>query len=99
MDAQSFHARRRFAETPSGRIAYVEQGTGPAAVFVHGVPLNGFHWRHVIDAVSDLRRCIALDLIGLGYTEIAPDQAASFGAQPRMLAGLCDAPRLGPTDP
>ena len=98
MDAQNFHARRRFAETPSGRIAYVEQGTGPAAVFVHGVPLNGFHWRHVIDAVSDLRRCIALDLMGLGYTEIAPDQDVSFGAQARMLAELCDALGLGPID-
>src|SRR2546426_6442803 len=98
MDAQNFHARRRFAETPSGRIAYVEQGTGPAAVFVHGVPLNGFHWRHVIDAVGDLRRCIALDLMGLGYTEIAPDQDVSFGAQARMLAELCDALGLGPID-
>src|SRR5437016_12427509 len=98
MDAETFHARRRFAETPSGRIAYVEQGRGPAAVLLHGVPLNGFHWRHVIDAVSDLRRCIALDLMGLGYTEIAPDQDVSFGAQARMLAELCDARGLGPID-
>src|SRR2546425_11262909 len=98
MDAQTFHARRRFAETPSGRIAYVEQGRGPAAVFLHGVPLNGFHWRHVIDAVGDLRRCIALDLMGLGYTEIRPDQDVSFGAQARMLAEFCDALDLGPID-
>src|SRR5438477_6240334 len=98
MDAKTFHARRRFAETPSGRIAYVEQGRGPAAVFLHGVPLNGFHWRHVIDAVGDLRRCIALDLMGLGYTEIRPDQEVSFGAQARMLAEFCDALDLGPID-
>src|SRR5207249_10908498 len=98
MDAETFHARRRFAETPSGRIAYVEQGRGPAAVFLHGVPLNGFHWRHVIDAVGDLRRCIALDLMGLGYTEIRPDQNVSFTAQARMLAELCDALDLGPID-
>ncbi len=98
MDAETFHARRRFAETPSGRIAYVEQGRGPAAVFLHGVPLNGFHWRHVIDAVSDIHRCIALDLMGLGYTEIAPDQDVSFTAQARMLAELCDALDLGPID-
>ncbi len=98
MDAETFHARRRFAETPSGRIAYVEQGRGPAAVFLHGVPLNGFHWRHVIDAVGDLRRCIALDLMGLGYTEIRPDQDVSFTAQARMVAQLCDALDLGPID-
>src|SRR5207249_487062 len=88
----------RFAEIPSGRIAHIEQGRGPAAVFLHGVPLNGFHWRHVIDAVGDLRRCIALDLMGLGYTEIRPDQDVSFGAQARMLAEFCDALDLGPID-
>ena len=49
MDIANFHARRRFAEVGSGRIAYVEEGEGPVALFIHGVPLNGYHWRHVID--------------------------------------------------
>src|SRR4051812_6210139 len=31
---------RRSVETPSGRINYVERGTGPAALFIHGVLLN-----------------------------------------------------------
>ena len=38
MDIATFHARRRFAETASGRIAYIEDGEGPVALFVHGVP-------------------------------------------------------------
>jgi len=49
MDIATFHASRRFAEVKSGRIAYVERGHGPVALFIHGVPLNGYHWRHVID--------------------------------------------------
>ncbi len=91
MDVASFHAQRRFVSTPSGRIAYVEQGAGPVALFIHGVPLNGFHWRHVMGGVRDLRRCIALDLMGLGYTEIAPDQDVSFTAQARMIGEFLDA--------
>lgn len=91
MTPAQFHAMRRFAETPSGRIAYVEQGHGPVALFVHGVPLNGYHWRHVISAVRDLRRCIAIDLMALGYTEIAPSQPVSFTAQATMLAQFLDA--------
>ncbi len=43
--AAAFHAMRRFAETRFGRIAYVERGTGDAALFLHGFPLNGFQWR------------------------------------------------------
>ena len=68
MEVQGFHDRRRFADLPQGRIAYVERGEGPVALFVHGVPLNGFHWRHVMAGIADRRHCIALDLMGLGYS-------------------------------
>ena len=91
MDIANFHARRRFAEVGSGRIAYVEEGEGPVALFIHGVPLNGYHWRHVIDRVRPVRRCIAIDLMGLGYSEIAADQDVSFTAQARMIAEVLDA--------
>jgi pimeloyl-ACP methyl ester carboxylesterase len=98
MDVQTFHARRRFAAVPSGRIAYVEEGAGPPALFVHGVPLNGFHWRHVIARLAGRRRCIAPDLMALGYTEIAPGQDVSFTAQARMLAEFMDALGLDQVD-
>lgn len=91
MDAAAFHHQRRYVATPSGRIAYVEQGSGPHALFVHGVPLNGFHWRHVLDQVADLRRCIALDLLGLGYSEVSPEQDLSFAAQAEMIVQCLDA--------
>jgi pimeloyl-ACP methyl ester carboxylesterase len=91
MDIATFNGRRRFAEVGSGRIAYFEMGEGPVALFVHGVPLNGYHWRHVIEKVQHRRRCIAIDLMGLGYTEIAPAQDVSFAAQARMIAEVMDA--------
>jgi len=91
MDIATFHANRRFADVKSGRIAYFEKGRGPAALFVHGVPLTGYHWRHVIDRVQHRRRCIAIDLMGLGYSEIAPSQDVSFTAQARMIAEVLDA--------
>lgn len=90
MDIATFHASRRFADVKSGRIAYTERGEGPAALFVHGVPLNGYHWRHVFDRVQHRRRCIAVDLMGLGYSEIAATQDVSFSAQARMLAEVLD---------
>jgi len=42
-NAAAFHASRRFDKTRFGRIAYVERGKGPAALFLRGLPLNGFH--------------------------------------------------------
>ena len=55
------------------------------------MPLNGYHWRHVIDRVKHRRRCIAIDLMGLGFTEIAPAQDVSFTAQAQMIAEVLDA--------
>jgi pimeloyl-ACP methyl ester carboxylesterase len=91
MTVESFHARRRFVDTESGQIAYVEQGDGPVALFIHGVPLNAFHWRHVIAAMQDIRRCVALDLMGLGYSRISPTQDVSFDAQAKMIRQFIDA--------
>ena len=91
MDIATFHASRRYADVKSGRIAFFEKGQGPVALFVHGVPLNGYHWRHIIDRVQHRRRCIAVDLMGLGYSEIAPEQDVSFTAQARVLADVMDA--------
>ena len=33
MNTTEFHANRKFADTFFGRIAYVEQGSGPATLF------------------------------------------------------------------
>jgi pimeloyl-ACP methyl ester carboxylesterase len=91
LDIATFHASRRFADVKFGRIAFVERGHGPAALFVCGVPLNGYHWRHVIDRVQHRRRCIAIDPMGLGFSEIGPSQDVSFTAQANMLAEVLDA--------
>src|SRR5580765_5957473 len=84
-------AKTQTIQTPSGRIAYTEQGTGPVALFDHGVLLNGHLWRHQLAHLSDLRRCIAVDLLAHGDTEIAPDQDVSVTANAEMLREFLDA--------
>jgi pimeloyl-ACP methyl ester carboxylesterase len=79
----------KFVETEFGRIAYADHGDGPAALFVHGVFLNSYLWRHVTTGVADMRRCIAIDLMAHGATHIAPDQDVSFTANAEMLEAFC----------
>ena len=86
-----FRDSRRFVDTRQGRIAYIERGTGDAALFLHGFPLNAFQWRGAIDLLSPHRRCIAPDFMGLGYTEIADAQSVAPDAQVVMLASFLDA--------
>jgi pimeloyl-ACP methyl ester carboxylesterase len=79
----------KHTSTAFGDIAYTDRGCGPAALFVHGVFLNGYLWRHVIDRLADVRRCIAVDLLAHGETRTAPDQDVSFKAQAEMLEAFC----------
>jgi pimeloyl-ACP methyl ester carboxylesterase len=85
-------------QTGTGRIAYTEQGDGPVALFVHGVLLNGYLWRHQLEHLSGIRRCIAIDLLAHGATEIAPDQDVSVTANAEMLAQFLDALKIDQVD-
>jgi len=84
-------AIRRSVETVSGRIGYTEQGAGSVALFVHGVLLNGHLWRHQLARLSDIRRCIAVELLAHGDTEITPKQDVSVTANAEMLRQFLDA--------
>ena len=44
-EVERYRHARRHVDLPCGRIAYVERGTGAAALFLHGAPLNGIQWR------------------------------------------------------
>jgi pimeloyl-ACP methyl ester carboxylesterase len=91
-------AVRRSVETPSGRISYVEQGQGPAVLFVHGVLLNSHLWRHQLGHLGDIRRCIALDLLAHGGTEIKATQDVSVSANARMIGEFLDALKIDQVD-
>src|SRR5215469_3459291 len=90
IDVKEFHRMRRFADLPMGRIAYVERGRGPVALFLHGFPLNGYQWRGALERLSPYRRCIAADFMGLGYSEVQESADFSIPAQADMLAALLD---------
>ena len=98
MERKQASPTRRSVQTASGRISYTEQGTGPVALFVHGVLLNGHLWRHQLKHLSDVRRCIAVDLLAHGDTEIAPDQDVSVTANARMLKEVLDALSIDQVD-
>ncbi len=98
MNAVEFHQSRKFADTPLGRIAYVEHGAGPAALFIHGFPLNGFQWRDIADDLQNDRRCLMPDLMGQGHTESAAGADRSFAGQARMLAAFLDSVKADTVD-
>src|SRR5246500_1459995 len=90
--------RTHSVETPSGRISYASAGSGQVALFVHGVVLNKHLWRHQLAGLSELRRCIAVDLLAHGDTETAPDQDVSVTANAQMLKEVLDVLQIDQVD-
>lgn len=97
-DAAWYRKERRFAELPLSRVAYVERGRGPGALFIHGWPLNGYQWRGVLDRSHQHRRCVAPDLMGMGFTETPEGQTISPATQATMLAQLLDKLQIDAVD-
>jgi pimeloyl-ACP methyl ester carboxylesterase len=98
MNALRSSAVQRKVQTASGLISYTEQGTGAVALFVHGVLLNGYLWRHQLADLSDVRRCIAIDLLAHGDTGITPEQDVSVTANAKMLKEFLDALKIDHVD-
>jgi pimeloyl-ACP methyl ester carboxylesterase len=87
MQLSELNAHRHTAATRFGEISYLDLGAGPTALFVHGIATNAYLWRHVMDALSGQRRCIAIDLPLHGQSPVTAEQNLSLAA---LAAGLDD---------
>jgi pimeloyl-ACP methyl ester carboxylesterase len=96
MDVTTFTSHRRYLASPAGEIAYTEIGTGPAALFVHGVATSGVLWQNVIEKLAATAHCVAIDLPAHGGTP--PRDDASAGAMAEAVAELWDGLALGQAD-
>jgi pimeloyl-ACP methyl ester carboxylesterase len=98
MEPRELDANRHSVSTKSGEISYIDIGTGPAALFVHGVGTNAYLWRNVLGALAGSRRCLAVDLPLHGQTPVAPGQDLSVAAMATVLEDFCDALGLASVD-
>jgi pimeloyl-ACP methyl ester carboxylesterase len=95
MELQELGAYRHTAATRSGDISYLDVGSGPVALFVHGIGTNAYLWRHVIGALAGPdRRCVALDLPLHGQTPVTPEQDLSVAGLASVLGDFCEALEL-----
>ncbi|WP_299046822.1 haloalkane dehalogenase [uncultured Tateyamaria sp.] len=65
-------------------MAYVDEGTGPVVLFLHGNPTSSYLWRNIIPHVTDGYRAIAPDLIGMGDSG-KPDIGYTFAEHAAYL--------------
>ena len=90
IDSAWYRHNRRFVDFPMAHVAYVEFGRGPGALFLHGFPPNSYQWRGALERLHPYRRCVAPDLMSLGYTEVPVGQPITPHVQVEMLAAFLD---------
>ena len=72
-------------------FAYLEAGTGPLALCLHGFPDTAWGWRHLLPALADAGfRAVAPFLRGYAPSSFAPDGAYQAGALAADAVALHD---------
>jgi pimeloyl-ACP methyl ester carboxylesterase len=96
----------QFANVTGGRVHYVQKGTGPHVVLLHGAGGNLRDFTYdLVDRLADDFTVTAFDRPGLGYTDRVPDVAkgafATDGDSPAQQARMLRdaAEQIGITDP
>lgn len=85
-----FPFNSRFAVIDGKRIHYIDEGSGPALLFVSAGQW-AFMFRDVIVRLGAQFRCLALDFPGCGLSSDAPSRDHSVPANAQILAGFIDA--------
>ena len=93
IDALDPHPRSRVTAIDT-EISYVDVGEGRPIVFLHGNPTSSFLWRNIIPHVSDLGRCLAPDLVGMGRSGRSPTYSYRFADHVRYLDAWFEALEL-----
>lgn len=91
LDHHEYPFASKYQSLQDGRIHYVDEGSGPPVLFVHGTPTWSFEYRHVIRAALDSNRCIAPDHLGFGLSERPQGVAYSPEAHAERLREFVDA--------
>lgn len=75
-----------------GRLRYLTGGSGAPLVMLHTVRTQAEHFRHVIPLVQERYTVYALDLPGMGYSQIVPgasyEEPAMRSAVKRLITQL-----------
>ncbi len=72
------------------RMAYLDEGSGPAVVMVHGNPSWSYLYRNLVTELKGSHRCIALDHIGCGLSDKPQDYPYQLQNHIDNLSDLLD---------
>lgn len=78
-----------FLEVAGARLHYLDQGSGPAVVMIHGLAGQAKHFTHsLVDKLAADHRVIVVERPGSGWSEAAPGASHALRAQAAVIAAF-----------
>jgi haloalkane dehalogenase len=90
IDRQAYPFASHYLDVDGGRMHYVDEGSGPAILMLHGNPTWSFLYRHLIAQLQPGYRCVAPDYIGFGLSDKPQGWSYLPADHARNLARLVD---------
>ena len=82
----------RFIEVDGARIHYLDEGSGPPLLLIHGLAGQMLHFTYsLLDRLKGDYRVVILDRPGSGYSTRPPQASAAISAQARAIASFAKA--------
>ncbi len=91
VDDTLFPFESRFLDIDGHTVHYVDEGSGPVLLFLHGNPTWSFDYRKVIEALRPDFRCIAVDYPGFGLSSAGPGYRYLPTEHTRVIGAFVDA--------
>jgi haloalkane dehalogenase len=96
LDRTLYPFSSRYTTIDGHRLHYIDEGSGPVILFVHGTASWSFTYRDIIQNLRRDFRCLALDWPGFGLSEAAPGFETSLAGNSSLLESFIQ--KLGLTD-
>ena len=83
-DRSLYPFESRWFASSKGRMHYIDEGAGAPLLLCHGNPTWSFLYRHIVHALRDRGRCVAIDYLGFGLS----DRPEGYGYTVEEHAGV-----------
>jgi pimeloyl-ACP methyl ester carboxylesterase len=88
--------RGRFIDLDGSRIHYLDEGSGPVLLLIHGLTGQMLNFTHsLLGKLKQDFRVVIIDRPGSGYSTRPADAPATLSAQAQIISRFCDVFRLG----
>lgn len=78
----------KFIDLDGHLIHYIDEGTGPTRLFVHGNPTCSFLYRDIVRQLKTQFRCVAVDYPGFDLSHAAADYDFLPASHAQVLDGF-----------